>query len=406
MSTEYATWLNLTQGRADIHDEMRDIMRQGRLTEERRNRYDALSRELDKVSTEIRVLENGNPDFKQRGPRVIEDRSQSHGNVLSFPAGSGSPEYRSNFSHFLRTGERRDLALTTATQSTGTSVLVAQDFGKQIENALLFSGSMLKLAKIYPTETGAPLPLPSSNDTAQEAAIVGEGTAATESDMTLGATVLGAFKYSTGLVTVSIELAQDSNFDLSSWLAEQFGLRLRRKLNRDFTVGVGTTEPYGIITQATAGPTAAGSSSNDGSAADGTNSIGSDDLLALIHSVDPLYRENGVFQANDDTIRQILQVKNKYGNPLFEMPDVGQPASIFGHPIYPNNDMDTIASGKKTVLFGDHSKYVCRQVKDLSVLRLVERYAEKGQIGFIGFARFDGNLLDAGTHPVKYLVQA
>jgi hypothetical protein len=45
-------------------------------------------------------------------------------------------------------------------------------------------------------------------------------------------------------------------------------------------------------------------------------------------------------------------------------------------------------------------------VKELVVLRLVERFADYGQVAFIGFARYDGNLLDAGTHPVKYLQQA
>jgi hypothetical protein len=35
---------------------------------------------------------------------------------------------------------------------------------------------------------------------------------------------------------------------------------------------------------------------------------------------------------------------------------------------------------------------------------LDERYAENGMVGFIGFARYDGNLIDAGTNPVKVLV--
>jgi len=42
----------------------------------------------------------------------------------------------------------------------------------------------------------------------------------------------------------------------------------------------------------------------------------------------------------------------------------------------------------------------------LTVLRLNELFAANGQVGFIAFRRADGNLLDAGTHPVKYLVQA
>jgi len=37
-----------------------------------------------------------------------------------------------------------------------------------------------------------------------------------------------------------------------------------------------------------------------------------------------------------------------------------------------------------------------------TLMRLTERYAEYGQVGFITFMRVDGNLLDAGSNPVKY----
>lgn len=76
-----------------------------------------------------------------------------------------------------------------------------------------------------------------------------------------------------------------------------------------------------------------------------------------------------------------------------------------GYPYYVNMDMATIAASAKTVLFGQLKKYKIRRVMGMRVLRLVERFADYGQIALIGFARYDGNLLDAGTHPVKYLVQ-
>jgi predicted dehydrogenase len=34
------------------------------------------------------------------------------------------------------------------------------------------------------------------------------------------------------------------------------------------------------------------------------------------------------------------------------------------------------------------------------------RYTDYHQVGFLAFARSDGDLLDAGTHPVKYGTQA
>ena len=38
--------------------------------------------------------------------------------------------------------------------------------------------------------------------------------------------------------------------------------------------------------------------------------------------------------------------------------------------------------------------------------RLTERYADYNQTGFLAFQRWDGNLVDAGTNPLKFLAQS
>ena len=58
---------------------------------------------------------------------------------------------------------------------------------------------------------------------------------------------------------------------------------------------------------------------------------------------------------------------------------------------------------RNTMLFGALSKYHVRRVRALSVLRLSERFADFGQVAFIGFARLDGQLVDAGSHPIAAL---
>ena len=70
-----------------------------------------------------------------------------------------------------------------------------------------------------------------------------------------------------------------------------------------------------------------------------------------------------------------------------------------------NQSMPQIAASNVTVAFGDLSKMLVRRVRDFSVLVLRERYAEFGQVGFLGFMRVDSNLLDAGTGPVNVLQQ-
>jgi len=322
----------------------------------------------------------------------------------------GRPELRAlGCGPVVSVREYRDMTTGggNALQGTGGGYFVPVGFVDEVESALKYYGPMLMEADIMVTATGQPLPYPTDNDTTVTGELIGEGVQVTEVDVTLGNIIFGAYKYSTKMVKVSIELLQDSAFDLESFLKKKFAIRLGRILNTHFTTGTGTGQPNGIITAATAGPTATGASTNDGGSETGGTSIGSDDLIELEHSVDPLYRPGSKYMGNDSTIKTLKKVKDKYGRPLW-LPGIAvkAPDTINGYEYAVNNDMAAIAVNAKTLAFGKLDKYVVRQVKELGVLRLSERYADYGQVAFIGFARYDGQLLDAGTHPVKYLVQA
>lgn len=78
--------------------------------------------------------------------------------------------------------------------------------------------------------------------------------------------------------------------------------------------------------------------------------------------------------------------------------------TLFGKSYIVNEDMPDIGAGNASVLFGDFSKFKIRMVRSFRVIRLNELLAEYLSIGLFGFARVDGILLDAGTHPVHKLV--
>jgi HK97 family phage major capsid protein len=74
---------------------------------------------------------------------------------------------------------------------------------------------------------------------------------------------------------------------------------------------------------------------------------------------------------------------------------------ILDHPYIINQDIAVPAADADSLLFGDFSTFKVREVAGgTTVIRLVERYADYWQVGFIGFQRFDANLIDAGTHPI------
>lgn len=302
--------------------------------------------------------------------------------------------------------EYRDMGI--ATSALG-GFLVPQGFVYEIEQAMKWYGDMVNegVVTMLNTATGNPMPFPTDNDTSNVGELIGEGQQVTEADVAIGSITFNAYKYSTRMVKLSIELLQDSAFDLESYLKAKFAVRLGRKLNTDFTVGTGTAQPNGVLTAATAGPTAVGSSANTGGAETGGTTIGSKDLTELEHSVDKAYRVGARYMMHDGTLKLLKEVVDKYGRPLFQPGiTVAAPDTLNGYPYSINNDLPVVALNSKSLLFGQFSKYNVRRVRELAIVKLSERYADYGQVAFIGFARYDGQLMDAGTHPVKYLVQA
>jgi HK97 family phage major capsid protein len=164
----------------------------------------------------------------------------------------------------------------------------------------------------------------------------------------------------------------------------------------------------GIVTAATLGATFVGSFANDG--VGGANTLGTDDLVALEHSLDPAYRQGAKFMMHDQTLASLKKLKDKFGHPIFmESTRDGQPSTISGYEYLLNQDMTPIQTQAssppvtaKTVLFGQMPKFVIRKVRDMSVMVLRERFADFGQVGVLGFMRMDSQLLDAGTHPIVY----
>jgi HK97 family phage major capsid protein len=293
-------------------------------------------------------------------------------------------------------------ALTGAQSTTTTGGYTVPDALMQaLEVSLLAFGGMRQVATIIRTATGAPLPVPTTNDTAQKGRLLSENTAATETEMTFGQIVFDAYKYSSDSVLASIEFLQDTSIDVASFLGSALGTRIARLQNDHFTTGTGSGQPNGIVTASSAGVS---------SVADPPTY---DNIIDLIHSVDPAYRANARFMLNDATLKSIKKIKvlqysgDTTGVPLWQPSLVaGQPDQIHGFSYVVNQSMASPGSSAKKMLFGDFSKYWIRDVREVELVRLNELYAAQHSVGFLAFARSDGDLIDAGTDPVKHMAQA
>lgn len=368
--------------------------------------YDAIMAEHDKI--EARAVKQHRLDTADAALEkvitdlpVVEDRAAAGEGVVTRPEASEA------FEQFLRTGmselsnEQRSVLKELRAQAAGTDTAggftVPQGFQAEVIKTLQMFGPMLDPAvtRVLNTSSGNQIDWPTMDDTANKGALLAENVADTEQDLVFGSKSLDAYKYTSNIIRVSEELLQDSAVDVSGIVAAQMGERLGRIGNEHLTVGTGTGQPNGILTASSLGDTA-------GAAA----AISLDDVINLIHSVDPAYRldPSCAFQMNDATLKLLRKLKDLDGNYIWQPADArtGEPARLFDYSYIINQDMTGVAASTKSMIFGAMNRYVARMVTDLVVKRVTERYAEFYQVGFLGFARFDGELMD--TSAVKHLV--
>jgi HK97 family phage major capsid protein len=301
-----------------------------------------------------------------------------------------------------RLSARPQAALGVSTDTAGGYTVPEGFFAKLIDAQKAYGG-MVDVAFVFDTTSGNALPIPTDNDTTNSGAILAENPSSQPTqDVTFGAVTMNAYVYTSKLVLVSNQLLQDTAFDLNGWLAGKLGTRIARATNAHFTTGSGASQPGGVVTGATLGYTA-GNSTTSGE----TTAVTYDDLVELEHSVDPAYRKAARFMMSDSALKVVKKLKDGIGRPLWMAGlAVKEPDTINSYPYVINQDMAVPAASAKSVLFGDFSNYFIRRVAGVQVLRLTERYAELNQVGFLAFQRWDGQLVDAGTHPIKYLQNA
>lgn len=406
-----------TQARARL-DEVTDDTTAERAAEIERE-FDAMMDEHDKIGE--RAARLGRVDHADELANAFDPRRPRGDDAQERAAESqAAPEYKEVFAKSIRFGaaaldaEERGVLLAARSevpqevraQSTGTDsaggYTVPEDFSGEIDKAMAAWGPMwgADVVRELSTTNGRALPWPTVDDTGNTGRIKAENASVDDDgsdDVTFGEKVLNAYVYDTGMVKVPIELLQDSAFNIEALMNDLFGERLGRLANSVLTTGTGSGQPNGIVTASSLGVTAASATA-----------ITADELLDLQHSVDPAYRASPKcrWQFNDDTLKAIRKLKDGEGNYLWQMGDVrtGEPSLLLGKPYTVNQAMANIATDVRSIIFGDHSRYVVRKVLGFQVMTLRERYAEAFQVGMVGFKRFDGDLIN--TAAVKHLVQA
>jgi HK97 family phage major capsid protein len=333
-----------------------------------------------------------------------ENRAAGERNAMAeyIRFGQVSAENRS----YVRTAETRDIGTVVAGSiTTNGGLLVPQSFDSMLHTAQASWGQIAQLVRTKVTDNGATIKVAGADDTANSLVVIGEDAAVSETDPALSGLTSSTDVCTTGVIKVSFAELADSAFNLDSFVVDSFGARYWRGVSNMIVNGSSTTNVASLLTGVT--NTVTGSVT-------GGLTFAFSDYLNLVAKVDPAYLQNAKFAMNNVSRVAALGILDSNNRPIWNISASnipGSPGSILGYDVALVQQLPNAASAASgTVVFGDfQSAYTFRQVRgDLSILRLNERYAELGMVGFIGYARVGGynNPLGAAKAIAKLVMHA
>lgn len=365
-------------------------------TKEDQVKYDGLMDEMERVSAQIsahqRQLDADADSFFNQGNRPGQ---RAEDTIDAVAAVALYLRHGNNVSAEQAVAIRNAMSTTTPAEGGYT---VPSEVATMVVDALKAFGGMREAAEVISTDSGAALNWPTSDGTAEEGEIVGENVAASGADVSFGTVAVNPYKYSSKKIALPVELIQDSAIDVVAFVTNRLAQRLGRITNKHFTVGTGSSQPFGIVARATSGKV--GTTGQ-------TLTVIYDDLADVFYSVNRVYRGRASWSMADSSLKVLRKIKDTTGRPIFtpgyeygitqDAPDL-----LMGKRININDDVPVMAANAKSILFGDHKQYVIRDVNGSYSIRRFDdsAFALLGQVGFCGWMRTGGNLLD--TTAVKF----
>jgi len=392
------TILELREKRNKVWNTAKDFLdsnrgADGTVSQEAAAQYEKMEADMVNLGKEIDRLERQAAYDLELNKATSQPVTNTPAATEAAKTGRASNEYKEDFGNALRNRKPIHNVLSTSPDSDG-GYLVPVEFERQIIKGLDEYNVIRRIAKVVNTNAERKIPIAADRAVAFWTQ---ENAAITETMMTFSQKSLDAYKLST-LARVSIELLQDSMFNLEAYIAEDFARAFGIAEEEAFCIGDGADKPTGIFTAdgGTVGVTTA------------TAAISTDNLIDLIYALKSPYRRNAVFLMRDITVSAIRKLKDSNGQYLWQ-PSVqaGEPDRLLGYRLYTSPYVPVVEAGALPVAFGDFNHYWIGDRMGRTVQRLNELFAGNGQVGFIGNQRVDAKvilaegiqLMQTGTAP-------
>jgi len=312
--------------------------------------------------------------------------------------GSGvqSDGEKEEFRKFLM-GEKRDLGVGTSGSQGNGYALAPEEFSKEIIAAVEKDTQLYKVVDKIPVSGAGSLGIPYESTDASDAAWTNEvPDSETEGDSSW------EFKKReivpsdlVKLVKVSKKMLAAAAIPVDQLVREKLAYKFMSAFEKGILTGTGSGQPLGVFTASANGIPADRDIASDRSAFKKASGMicSADDLIKMKMNLRPAYRKNAVWVMHTAILQSVMLLKDNDGQYLWR-PGLrdGEPDTILGMPVI---ESEFAPSGKNTnnyvMILGDFRNYYkFAYWKNVEIQLLVEKFAGKNQIGYLGHTLADG----------------
>ena len=414
----------LRQNRAKLVADMRKLVdtadtEKRAMTGEEQGQWDKLNADVDTLKADIDKRERMESLDKEMAapagnaaPPHEERAMQVAGGGAADPAKAATELRTRAFRKYMVGGamamtpeERSAIETRAFGDSSITGFGVSDGFKMQIFEQMKDYSSVEKAPISYKkTTTGNQYPVLLIDDTNNTGELLAENTQTSIADFSGKQVTLGAYLFSSKAILVSMQALQDVD-GLEQEVTRAAGIRIGRARGAYFTTGTGVNQPLGIVTAAVSeGLTVTAATGQT------TNFNTGDDIITLAGMIDPAYRDladgddNPLcgYMFHDKTLTSLKKLKDSYGRYLWTpgLAEREDPDLLNGYPYYVNNFMPQMAASATSMVFGFWPAFMVRDVDEVIVMRLTERYADYFQVGFINGVRSDSRIVQTNAFAV------
>lgn len=372
----------LQEKRSEIAESMKAIT--AKLTTENRAISETESAEFDKLDKELRSVED-----------TIKKEERTMNLPLNVVQAEKKEEVKQedleirSFANYIRekagvTVEKRagEQNVTMGNNGAIIPVTIAQMIIKQVEDICPIFAESVRY------NTKGTLQIPSW------------GLANTSHDITVG--------YQTEFTDITADSGKFTSVDLTGYLAGALTLIGKSVINNSDINVVNFVTTYmaeqiaiwieGELLNGTTDKATGALSTTNTLLAGSTTAITADKLIELQSKVKKVYQKNAKWTMHNDTWTAIRKLKDGQGNYLVQ-PGLAEGSQfvLLGKPVEISDNMPTIASAAKAILYGDYSGLSVKMTENMEMQILTEQYATKHAIGVMAWFEFDSKI----THVQK-----